>query len=155
MAQIKLSVTTAVTALVMIGIVLTLTTFAALSTTQNVPSIGTVNTSASLGVYSDSTCNVTLSSINWGENLTPGTNITRTVYIKNTGSGLSLTLGMTASNLNPTSANGLITLTWNKENTKINPGQSVAATLTLAVSSSITDVTGFTVQINITGTNPN
>ena len=154
MAQKKLSITIAVTALVMIGIALTLTTFAAISTTQNVSSGGTVNTSANLGVYSDSNCTVPLSSINWGA-LTPGTNITRTVYIKNTGSGLSLTLGMTASGLNPTSANGLITLTWNRENTKINPGDFVAATLTLAVSSSIIDVTGFSVQITITGTNPN
>ena len=154
MAQKKISMTIAVTALVIIGIALTVTTFAAISTTQNVSSNGTVNTSMSLGVYSDSACTVPLSSITWGA-LTPGTNIARTVYIKNTGSGLSLALGMTASAWNPTSANGPITLTWNKENTKINPGQSVAATLTLVVSSSITDVTGFSVQINITGTNPN
>ena len=153
MAQIKLSLTTAVTALVMIGIALTLTTFAALSSTH-VPSDGTVTTSANLAVYSDSGCKTPLSSIPWGT-ISPGGTTTQTIYVKNTGSGLSLTLGMTASDLNPTSANGLITLTWNKEGTKLNPGDSVPATLTLTVSPSIVDITSFNVQINISGTNPN
>ncbi len=45
-----------------------------------------------------------------------------------------------------------MTLTWNKEGTRLNPGQSVAATLTLTASSSIVDITNFNVQISITGT---
>jgi hypothetical protein len=75
------------------------------------------------------------------------------VYLKNTSSGLSLALNMTASNWTPASANGPITLTWNQEGTRLQPGQSVAATLTLAVSSTIVDVTNFNVQISIFGTN--
>jgi hypothetical protein len=125
MAQIKLSITTAVTALVMIGIALTLTTFAAISTTQNVSSDGTVTTSANLGVYSNSQCTTNLTSINWGA-LTPGGSTTQTIYVKNIGSGLSLALNMTTTNWSA-GANGPITLTWNQENTRLNPGQSVAA----------------------------
>jgi len=93
-----------------------------------------------------------LSSINWGT-LTPGTPITQTIYVKNTGSGLSLALSMGTSSWTPAGANGPITLTWNQEGTRLQPGQSVAATLTLTVSSTIADVTNFSVQINITGTN--
>ena len=152
MAQIKLSLTTAVTALVMIGIALTLTTFAALSTT-NVGTSGTVFTSANLAVYSDSGCNTPLSSIPWGT-ISPGGTTTQTIYVKNTGSGLSLTLAMTTSDWSA-DANGPITLTWNKEGTKLNPGDSVPATLTLTVSPSIVDIISFNVQINISGTNPN
>ena len=106
--KIKLSITTAVMVLVVIGITLTLTTFAAISTSQNVPSEGTVITSANLGVYSNSLCTTTLSSISWG-NLTAGSTKTQTIYIKNTGSGLSLTLSMATSNLTPSGAVGYIT----------------------------------------------
>jgi hypothetical protein len=148
----KLSVSTAVIALVITALALTLTTFAAISSNQNISSSGTVNVSANLGVYSDSACQNSLSSINWGT-INPGANITRTIYIKNTGSGLSLTLSMNTTSWNPSSANGPMTLTWNQENTRLTPGQIQAATLTLAVSPTIADVTNFSVQINITGTN--
>ncbi len=75
-----------------------------------------------------------------------------TIYVKNTSLGLSLTLDMSASNWNPVNANGPVTVTWNQVGTRLQPGQSVAAILTLMVSSSITDVTNFSVQINIIGT---
>jgi hypothetical protein len=142
----------AVIALVIIGLASAVTTFAALSASQNVASSGVVAVSANIGVYSDSGCTIPLSSITWG-NLTAGTNIQRTIYVKNTGSGCALTLSMTTSNWTPTTANGPITLTWNQETTRINPGQSVTAVITLAVSSSIVDITNFNVQISITGTN--
>ena len=142
----------AVISLVIIAISTAGGTFAALTVNSNVGSSGAVNVSANLGVYSDSGCNTPLTTINWG-NLSAGGSITRTIYIKNTSSGLSLTLNMSTSNWNPTSANGPITVTWDKENTRINPAQSVAAVLTLNVSPSIIDITNFSVQINITGTN--
>ena len=150
--KLNLSVSAAVVFLVIIGVALTLTTFAAVSTSQNLSSSGTVTTSANLGVYSNSACTTVLSSINWGT-LTPGTSYTQTVYVKNTGNGLSLTLSMNATNWSPVGANGPMSLSWNQEGTRLTPGQSVAATLTLVVSSSISDVTNFSVQINITGTN--
>ncbi len=105
-----------------------------------------------MGVYSDSACTNPINSIIWGT-ITAGGNITQTIYVKNTGTGISLALSMTTSNWTPSSANGPITLTWNKEGTRLQPGQSVAATLTLNVSPTIADITNFNVQISITGTN--
>jgi uncharacterized protein YcnI len=152
MPKIKLSITASIIALVLIATVLTVTTFAAITTTQNLSSSGSVTTSANLGVYSNAGCTTPLTTINWGT-ITPGATITQTIYIKNTGNGLSLALSMGAASWTPAGANGQITLTWDQAGTRITPGQSVAATLTLTVSSSIADVTNFSVQINITGTN--
>jgi len=138
-------------ALVVIAMALSLTTYAAISTSQNLSTNGTVLTSANLSLYSNSACTTSMNSINWGT-LTAGGNITHIIYIKNTGNGLSLTLNMTTSNWSQ-GANGPITLTWNQEGTRLQPGQSVAAVLTLAVSPTISDITNFNVQINIAGTN--
>ena len=60
---------------------------------------------------------------------------------------------MTTLNWSPANANGPITLTWNQEGTKLQPGASVPAILTLSVSSSIIDITSFSIQINVIGTN--
>ena len=161
----------AVTALVIIALALSVTTFAALtnspqlssvgvvttspsvSKSPNVLSNGAVTTSANCGLYSDSACTTPLRSIDWG-NLTAGGTVTQTIYIKNTSSGLPLTLNMTTTNWSPASANGPITITWNQEGTTLSPGQSTVATLTLTVSSSEVGITDFSVQIYITGTNP-
>ncbi len=137
--------------LTIMAISLTFTTYAALSVSQSVSSTGSINVSPNLGVYSDIFCQNTTSIINWG-NITPGVNITRVVFIKNTGTGVSLALNMSTSNWNPTVANGPIAISWNQEGTRLNPGQSVAATLKLSASSTIVDVTNFGVQITITGT---
>jgi hypothetical protein len=162
----KLSKTTVVVvALVIIGLALSVTTLGALTNqtqvlstgvvtkSPNVLSNGAVSTSANCGVYSDSGCTTPLSSIDWG-NLTAGGTVTQTIYIKNTSSGLPLTLNMTTTNWSPASANGPITVTWNREGTILSPGQSTVATLTLTVSSSEVGITDFSVQISITGTNP-
>ncbi len=143
--------TAIVIVLIVIAIALTYTTYAALSTTQNLSATGAVNVSANLGVFSDNNCQNTLSTIDWG-NITPGANITRTVYIKNTGTGVSLALSMTTSSWNPTTANGPISISWNRDTTRLIPGQSIAANLTLSASPSIVDITNFSVQITITGT---
>ncbi len=139
-----------ITVLIVVATVLTATTYAALSTNRNLSTTGTVDVSANLGVYSDSACTTTLSTISWG-NLTPGESTTQTIYVKNTGAGVSLSLSMATSSWNPSSANGPIIITWNRENTVLTPGQVTTATITLTVSSSITDVTNFSVQISITG----
>jgi len=153
MAKLKFSITTAVVALVRIGVSLALTTYAAITTTSTLSSIGAVSTSANLGVYSNSACTTPLSSINWGT-ITAGGNTTQTIYIKNTSSGVSLTLNMTTTGWSPTSVNGPVTITWSQQGTDLQPGQSIAATLTLAVSSSEVGITSFSVQINIGGTSP-
>jgi hypothetical protein len=147
MAMRKIS-TGAIIAIVILGLVLTVTTAGLLSVSQSVSSSGTVTT-VNVGVYSDSACTLPLTSINWGT-ISPGTTVTRTIYVKNTGN-TQITLSMTTNGWNPTSANGPLTLTWNREGATLNAGISVAATLTLSVSSSISSITTFSVTIVITG----
>lgn len=137
--------------LVILAITLVYTTYASVNVTKNISSTGSINVSANLGIYSDSACQNALTTINWG-NIAPGGTTTQTVYVKNTGSGASLSLSLTTSNWTPSNANGPITITWNQENTRLAPGQSTAAIITLTVSTSITDITNFNVQITITGT---
>jgi len=137
--------------LTIIAVALTCTTFASLSVSQKVSSSGTINVSPNLSVYSDIYCQNKLSTINWGS-ITPGGTITRVLYVKNTGNGSSLELSMSTSSWNPTRANGPITISWDQKGTKLAPGQSVAATLKLTASSTITDITNFNVQVTITGT---
>jgi hypothetical protein len=148
---IKISVL--VTALIVIMASLAITTFAALGVNKNISSSGSITVTANLGVYSDSACQNAITTINWGS-ITPGQDIARTIYIKNTGLGTSLTLSMETSNWSPANANGPITITWDKQGTVLAPAQSTAAVLTLSVSSSISGVTDFGVQVDIIGTSP-
>jgi hypothetical protein len=139
----------AIIAIVMVGLILTVTTTGLLSISQSIQSSGTV-TAINLGVYSDSGCTQPLTSIDWGS-ISPGNSITATVYVKNTGNS-QITLSMTKNGWNPTSANGPITVTWNKESTTLGVGLYTAAVLTLSVSSGISGITSFSVNIVITGT---
>ena len=149
----KLSITTAIVALVIIGVALTLTTYAALSTSSNIPSYGTVTTSANLGVYSNSACTTTPKLNKLGKPNSRKRNNANNLHQKHQQRPFT-NLNMTTSNWSPTSANGPITVTWNQQNTDLPPGQSVPATLTLTVSSSISDIYKLQRQIYITGTNP-
>ncbi len=106
--------TAAIIALVVAAIALTATTAAVLSSSQNVPLNGSI-TAINLGVYSDSACAQTVTSLNVGTINQGGTG-TQTVYIKNTGNAPE-TLTMTTNNWNPTSASTYLTLTWNQQNT--------------------------------------
>jgi hypothetical protein len=149
MTDLKVS-TGALIAIVATGILLTLVTSGALLATQQVPSTGTVS-AVNVGVYTNSGCTSNCTSISWGT-ISPGSSTTYTVYVKNTGN-VPVTLSMTTSGWNPTSANGPITLAWNREGTSLNAGDSVSATLTLTVSSSISSsITNFSFNIVITGT---
>jgi len=142
----------AICLLTTLALTLAATTYGALSTSQSLNSTGAVTIvgSASLGIYSDSTCTNAITSISWGS-LTPGTSTTQTVYIKNNGT-FPLTLSMATSNWNPIIANGPLAITWNRAGTVLSSGQSTSAALTLNVASNVTDITTFSVQISITGT---
>jgi hypothetical protein len=148
MSMKKLS-TGAVIAIIAAGIILTITTAGLISVTQVVPSSGNVIT-VNVGVYSDSSCTQNLTSINWGS-FEPGETKSGIIYVKNIGT-LPVNIHMTTASWNPTSANGPIALTWNKENTALNPGSQVTATLTLTVADDITDITNFSFDIIFTGT---
>jgi hypothetical protein len=138
----------AVIAIVATAMFLTLVT-AGLIATQTLTSNGTV-TAVNLGVYSDSDCTQNCTSINWGI-LYPGNSTSKIIYVKNTGT-VPVTLSMTTGSWTPPTANSLITLTWNQENTVLNVGQSISANLTLSVASSTSDLADFSFNITIAGT---
>jgi len=91
-----------------------------------------------------------MSSFNWGT-ISLGTTATKTVYIKNVGN-TQLTLSLSLSNWNPSTANGPLTISWNKESATIAANQVISATITLAVSPSASGFTTFSVDAVITGT---
>jgi hypothetical protein len=136
-------------AIVSTALFLTVCTTGLLTANQAVNSTGTI-TAVNVGVYSNSACTQNLTSINWGT-ISPGDSVTRTIYVKNTGN-TRITLAMTKTNWNPSTANGPITVAWNAENQSLDPGNVATATLTLSVSSSISGITNFSVDIVITGT---
>jgi hypothetical protein len=139
----------AVIALVATALALTLTTAAVLSVNQNVPLNGTID-AINLGVYSDSECTQTVTALNVG-NLSPGATATQIVYIKNTGN-VPETLTMSVNNWNPTNAPTYLTLSWNRQNTVLNAGQSIQATLTLTAASNTGSLTTFSCDVTLTGT---
>ena len=112
------------------------------------PSSGTIQT-LNVGVYSDYACSQNLPSISWGD-IAPGGSVNKTIYVKNTGSP-QITLSMAKTSWNPASANGPITLVWNREGTKLSAGGVATATLTLRVLENITGITTFSVTILISG----
>jgi hypothetical protein len=136
-------------AIVALAMVVCLSTVGLLTVNQTITSNGSIK-SINVAVYSDSACTTALSSLSWGI-VSPGTSLTKTIYIKNTGNS-PLTLSTQAQNWIPTGVNNSITLTCNKENTVINPGSSISADLTLTVSSGIGGITTFSVDIIIIGT---
>ena len=147
--QIKKIPGIAIIALTITALALTLTTAAILSTNQTVPLNGTIN-AVNLGVYSDSACTQTVTSLNVGT-LNPGGTTSQTVYIKNTGN-VAETLTMNVNNWSPTNASSSLTLTWNRQNTVLNAGISIQATLTLTAASNTGSLTTFSCDVTLTGT---
>jgi hypothetical protein len=135
--------------LTVVASVLAVTTLAAIVVNQNVSSSGNVVTSPNIGVYSDSSCNNNLTTINWG-NITAGGTTTQTIYVKNTGTG-SMTINLATSNWSPAAASNYITISWNQAGTQLSAGQSVTAIVTLTVASNVTGFTSFSNTITISG----
>ena len=127
-------------------------TLAAVTVNQTLTSSGTITTGPNIGVFSDSACTNAVTSISWGS-VEAGGSVSQTVYIENTG-GTVVAPSISVSNWSPSNANTYISLAWSALPSSISPGVSsaVAVTLTLTVSSSITDITSFSNTITISGT---
>ena len=69
-----------------IVVLLFFTTAGLLTVTQTISYSGTI-TALNVGVYSDSACTQSLTSISWGQ-IAPGGSVPKTIYIKNTGNAL-------------------------------------------------------------------
>jgi hypothetical protein len=139
----------AIIALAITALALTVTTAAVLSTSQNVPLNGTINT-VNLSVFSDSDCTQPVTALSVGT-LNPGGTATQTVWIKNTGN-VPETLTMTTNNWTPANTPTYLTLTWNQQNIVLNAGASIQATLTLTAASNTGSLTNFSCDVTLTGT---
>lgn len=117
-----------------------------IQTSRTVPSGGSVK-GVGVGIYWDYTCTNTASSINWGV-LDPGSNKTVTVYIRNEGNAVA-TLSETTQNWNPSSASKYLTLNWNYAGQTMSVNQVLQVKLTLTVSPTISEITGFNFDIMI------
>jgi hypothetical protein len=116
---------------------------------QRIPNSGDVR-AVGVGVYWDSDCTNNVTHIDWAF-IEPGKNTSITVYISNGGT-LPLKLNMTTEYWSPASAVNGIFLTWNREDYVLNADSTVQAVLTLSVSPDISDITSFSFDIIITGT---
>ena len=128
-------------------------TIAAVTLNQGASSSKIITTDPNIGVYSDSACTNSLTSINWGS-IEVGGSASQTIYIEDTG-GTAMTPSISVSNWSPSTACTYITLTWSTLPSSIGTGVSNAAavTLTLTVSSSTpTSITSFSNSITISGT---
>jgi hypothetical protein len=148
MAAQKIS-TILIMAITLAGMILTVTAASVISVSEALPMKGSIS-AVNVGIYSDSQCSQRLTSVDWGT-LSPGETLTKTIYIKNT-CDRQLELRMTENNWDPPEADGPISITWNREGATLYPGQSVQAVITLSVSSTISGITSFDVQVVITGT---
>jgi hypothetical protein len=101
-----------------------------------------------VGVYLDSGLTNKVSSIDWGV-LEPGSNVNKTVYIRNEGNAAA-TLSLTTSNWSPSNASNYLTLTWNYGDQTLNVNEAIQVKFTLSASSSVTGITNFSFDITIT-----
>ncbi len=108
-----------------------------------------ITSSVNIGVYTDEAATLNCTSIEWGT-LTPGSAVDRTVYVENTGNTTE-TLSMSTSGWSPASASRYLTLTWNQVGTVLPAGSVVSATLTLTVASNTGNLTDFSFNIVISG----
>lgn len=102
-----------------------------------------------LEIYWNQNLTNPVSNVSWGT-LWPGNQKTITLYISNTGN-MPLTLNMTTQGWTPQEASNYISVTWTAENTVIPDGGVLQANVTLAVSSSITGISDFSLDIVIAG----
>jgi hypothetical protein len=140
---------TAMIAVAIVGAASTIIALGVLSNNKTVQSYGTIK-AVNVGVYWNSACTNVTSSINWGM-LSPGGSKNFTLYVKNEGN-VAVKLSLVTQNWNPTSAPTYVGLSWNREAQTVTSGSVVAAILTLSVSSSISGITNFSMDIVITGT---
>ena len=131
------------------GLMAAMVASGAVVVSQTVRTSGILAT-ANLGVYSDSACTQSLSSIDWGL-VSPGGSVSKNVYVKNLGS-TQVTLTLSVTNWIPAAANGPVSVSWNRQNAVLGAGEVISATLVLSVSSTASGFTSFGVDAMITGT---
>jgi hypothetical protein len=101
-------------------------------TSAHLETSGTIVTNnPNLTIFADAACTKQISTVQWGT-LQPSGSATMALFIKNSGN-MPLTLTLTENNWSPATAQNYLTLSWNQENTKIQPGASQTVTITINV----------------------
>jgi hypothetical protein len=112
-------------------------------TISNAGSVKTIG----VGVYWDQALTNPVASINWGT-LEPGSNVNRTVFIRNEGNAAA-TLSMATSNWSPSNASSYMALSWDYGGQTLTVNEVRQVRFTLAVSSSVEGITSFSFDITI------
>lgn len=101
-------------------------------TSAHLETSGTIVTNnPNLTIFADAACTKQISTVQWGT-LQPSGSATVALFIKNSGN-MPLTLTLTENNWSPATAQNYLTLSWNQENTKIQPGASQTVTIIINV----------------------
>jgi len=144
-----LNITIAMVTLLLLSGFMLAQVMSAIQMSSTISNVGTLKLNVGVGVYWDASSANRITAIDWGS-LEPGATKSYSVYIRNEGS-YALTLSMSTSNWSPSTASNYMTLTWNYNGQTINAGKAVTVTLTLTVSENITDISGFSFDINLVG----
>jgi len=120
---------------------------------NNSVTIGNVGSITTIGVtlYWDSECTNEVSSIDWGV-ADAGSSVNKTVHIKNIGNKAA-TLSINTVDWQPPEASDDISLDWDYTGQTMDPDAVLEVTLTLTISSSISDITNFSFNIIIMASN--
>jgi archaellum component FlaG (FlaF/FlaG flagellin family) len=136
-------------ALVGTGALLVAATVGLLSVSQEVDFEGTI-TSVNVGLFLDQQATVNCTSMSWG-GVYAGESASKSIYVKNTGNA-ALTLSMRIIDWIPESADGPVSMSWNRENYILDPGEVVEARLTLSISENADGISNFGYKMLVTGT---
>ena len=125
------------------------TTLSLVQTSRTVSNAGSVK-GIGVGIYWDSACTNSISSINWWS-LEPGSEKTVVVYVRNEGNAVVM-LSKAIQDWNPSTASSYMTLNWDYAGQTLSVNQVLQIKLTLVVSPSISGITSFSFDITITAT---
>jgi hypothetical protein len=134
---------------VLLAIVVSTTALSLLIANHTIPNMGNVK-AVGVEVYWEYTCETNVTSIDWGY-LEPGETKNVTVYIRNNGN-VPVMLAMSTDNWNPSFAFTYISVSWNRQNYVLAPNAVIETYISLSVASNITDITSFSFDLIITGT---
>jgi len=139
--------------LIVIGVIIVIVVFASqtivgqFSSLRLIGSTGTV-TFIDVGVYWDANCSSRVDSLDWGS-VAPGSNVTKTVFIRNEGNEPS-TLFLNTTHWNPSNASDYIKLNWNcKEHILYPQDPPTEVTLTLSIAPITEEIKYFNFDIII------
>jgi hypothetical protein len=120
-----------------------------LHTLYTIHNVGRIN-AIGIGVYSDSTCTQSLTSINWGTR-NPGEVAGVSAYVKNIQT-VNLTMTLSTSNWNPSIASQYLALSWNYSGQVLTPNQVLHMQFQLSIASNVQGIASYSFDININAT---